>query len=252
MKIVTWNVNSLNVRLPHLLDFLEQESPDVLALQETKSTDENFPIEAIHAAGYQVVFSGQKTYNGVALLSLSPASDLVLDIPHLIDPQRRLMAATIDGIRIINIYIPNGQEVGSDKYEYKFLWLLAFRDFLKTELATHQRVVVLGDYNIAPTDQDIHDPERWAGKIMCSRAEREWFQSLLDFGLIDTVRHLHPDQAMHSWWDYRMNAFRRHWGIRIDHLLATASMPPIRAGVAERYRALERPSDHAPVWVEFG
>jgi len=251
MKIVSWNVNSLNVRLPHVLDFLEQEKPDILALQETKLQDANFPVESINDAGYQVVFSGQKTYNGVALLSKSTATDLVMDLPNLIDPQRRLLAATIDGRRIINIYIPNGQEVGSDKYAYKFRWLTAFRDYLKTELETDQRLVVLGDYNIAPADQDIHDPERWRGKIMCSNAEREWFQSLLELGLTDTVRHLHSDQAMHSWWDYRMNAFRRHWGIRIDHLLATNSMPPLQAGVASNYRALERPSDHAPVWVEF-
>ncbi|RLL53521.1 exodeoxyribonuclease III [Mariprofundus sp. EBB-1] len=251
MKIVTWNVNSLTVRLPHVLMFLEEEKPDVLALQETKTVDSNFPYEAIEAAGYHVTFSGQKTYNGVALLSRSPASDEVMDIPDFSDPQRRLLAATIDGVRIINIYIPNGQEVGSEKYDYKFHWLIAFRNFLKTELTRHQHLIVLGDYNIAPTDLDIHDPDRWSGKIMCSDAEREWFQSLLKLGLTDTVRQLHPDQPMHSWWDYRMNAFRRHWGIRIDHLLATPSMIPTQAGVASTYRALERPSDHAPVWVDF-
>jgi len=251
MKIVTWNVNSLNVRLPHVLKFLEEEKPDLLALQETKTVDSYFPSQAIQTAGYQVTFSGQKTYNGVAILSRSAISDVVVDVPNIDDPQRRLLAATIDGVRIINIYIPNGQEVGSEKYDYKFRWLNAFRDFLKTELDTHQHVVVLGDYNIAPTDRDIHDPDRWAGKIMCSNAEREWFQSLLKLGLIDTVRQLHPDQPMHSWWDYRMNAFRRHWGIRIDHLLATSSMTPRHAGVASAYRSLERPSDHAPVWVDF-
>ena len=251
MKIVTWNVNSLTVRLPHVLAFLEQEKPDMLALQETKTVDSNFPGEAIRAAGYHVTFSGQKTYNGVAILSRSEASGIVTDLPNIDDPQRRLLVASIDGVRIINVYIPNGQEVGSEKYDYKFRWLLAFRDYLKTELANHQHVVVLGDYNIAPTDRDIHDPDRWAGKIMCSDAEREWFQSLLKLGLTDTVRQLHPDQPMHSWWDYRMHAFRRHWGIRIDHLLATPSMIPLHAGVAESYRALERPSDHAPVWVDF-
>jgi len=251
MKIVTWNVNSLNVRLSHVLAFLAQEKPDILALQETKTIDANFPAEAIQAAGYQVTFSGQKTYNGVAIISRSAAENVVMDVTDLDDPQRRLLAASIDGVRIINVYIPNGQEVGSDKYAYKLRWLHAFRNYLKTEMEAHQHVVVLGDYNIAPTDQDIHDPERWSGKIMCSTAEREWFQSLLDCGLTDTVRQLNPDQAMHSWWDYRMNAFRRHWGIRIDHLLTSASMQPLRAGVASEYRAMERPSDHAPVWVEF-
>ena len=251
MKIVTWNVNSLNVRLPHLLELLEQERPDVVALQETKTVDANFPAEAIQAAGYHTTFSGQKTYNGVALLSRSEASNLVMDIPAFVDPQRRLLAATIEGIRIINIYIPNGQAIGSDKYEYKLRWLHAFKNYLTAELARHQYLIVLGDYNIAPADLDIHDPDRWAGKVMCSNAEREWFESLLDSGLTDTVRHLHPDQAMHSWWDYRMSAFRRHWGIRIDHLLASASMTPLHAGVACQYRALERPSDHAPVWVDF-
>jgi len=251
MKIVTWNVNSLNVRLAHVLSFLEAEQPDVLALQETKTIDVNFPVEAIQQAGYQVIFSGQKSYNGVALLSKSTAVDVMMDVPGLDDPQRRLLTASINGVRMINIYIPNGQDVGSEKYAYKFRWLLAFREYLKTELAAHQHVIVLGDYNIAPADQDIHDPERWRDKIMCSTSEREWFQSLLDFGLIDTVRYLHPDQAMHSWWDYRMNAFRRHWGIRIDHVLATAAMRPLSSNVAAEYRALERPSDHAPVWVTF-
>jgi len=251
MKIVTWNVNSLNVRLPHVLDFLASEQPDVLALQETKTIDANFPFEAINAAGYQVIFAGQKTYNGVAILSRNEATDSVFNVPDLDDPQRRLLAATVDGVRIINIYIPNGQAVGSDKFAYKMSWLKAFRQYLQGELALHPKLVVLGDYNIAPADLDIHDPDRWIEKIMCSTPEREWFQSLLEFGLSDAIRQLHPDQAMHSWWDYRMNAFRRHWGIRIDHLLVSSAMQAVDGGIATSYRALERPSDHAPVWVEF-
>jgi len=251
MKIVSWNVNSLNVRLPHVLHFLEHEQPDVLALQETKLTDDKFPLEAIHAAGYQAVFAGQKTYNGVCLLSHNPGADIVTDIPGLDDPQRRLLAASAGSVRIINVYIPNGQAVGSDKYAYKFRWLNAFHAYLKTELALHKKLIVLGDFNIAPADQDVHDPGRWHEKIMCSTAERAWFQSLLDFGLIDTVRSIHPDEPMHSWWDYRMNAFRRQWGIRIDHVLSTAALNSLGAGVAKHYRAMERPSDHAPVWVEF-
>jgi len=251
MKIATWNVNSLNVRLPHVLSFLEQEKPDVLALQETKLTDEKFPVEAIHAAGYQMAYSGQKTYNGVCVLSRSIIGDIVTDLPELDDPQRRLLAVSVNSVRIINVYIPNGQEIGSDKYNYKFRWLHAFHQYLKTELTSHSQLIVLGDYNIAPTDQDVHDPGRWHEKIMCSTAEREWFQSVVALGLMDTVRHIHPNEPMHSWWDYRMNAFRRNWGIRIDHILATPSIPPVAAKVGTDYRALERPSDHAPVWVEF-
>jgi len=256
MKITSWNVNSLNVRLSHVLAFLEQEQPDVLALQEIKLTDEKFPLKAIEDAGYQAVFSGQKTYNGVAILSRDQAVDRVTDVPELDDPQRRLLAATIGGIRIINIYIPNGQAVGSEKYAYKFRWLHAFRNYLKTELAKHDKLVVLGDFNIAPSDQDVHDPARWQGKIMCSSAERDWFHSLLDnspagLGLMDTVRLTHPDEPMHSWWDYRMQAFRRHWGIRIDHILATRTLKPDQSAVATTYRGLERPSDHAPVWTTF-
>jgi len=257
MKVASWNVNSLNVRLPHVLDFLEQEKPDLLALQETKLTDGNFPVETIQAAGYHASFSGQKTYNGVAILSRRPAMDVITDIPALDDPQRRLLAASIDSIRIINVYIPNGQATGSEKYAYKFRWLQAFRNYLETELTAHDRLVALGDFNIAPADQDVHDPDRWRGKIMCSQAEREWFRALLDrapqgAGLIDTVRATHPHESIYSWWDYRMNAFRRQWGIRIDHILATPSMQPLASGVATAYRALERPSDHAPVWVRFG
>jgi len=256
MKIVSWNVNSLNVRLPHVLSFLEQEQPDVLALQETKLTDDKFPMEAIHAAGYQAVFAGQKTYNGVSLLSRNPVADIVTDIPGLDDPQRRLLTASMGSVRIINVYIPNGQAVGSDKFAYKFRWLHAFRAYLETELAQHEQLIVLGDFNIAPADQDVHDPGRWHEKIMCSSAERDWFQSLTDsgstgLGLSDTVRLIHPDESMHSWWDYRMNAFRRHWGIRIDHILATPALSPLKAEIATDYRALERPSDHAPVWLEF-
>ncbi len=256
MKIACWNVNSLNVRLPHVLTLLEQERPDVIALQETKVTDSNFPIETIQAAGYHATFAGQKTYNGVAILSRRQAADVITDLPDMDDPQRRLLTASIDSIRIVNVYIPNGQVVGSEKYAYKFRWLHAFRNYLETELAAHDRLVVLGDFNIAPADQDVHDPDRWRGKIMCSPAEREWFHALLDSesqgsGLIDAVRFTHPNEQIYSWWDYRMNAFRRQWGIRIDHILTTPAMQPLASGVATDYRALERPSDHAPVWATF-
>ena len=251
MNITTWNVNSLKVRLPHVLEYLAQEKPDILALQETKQQDKDFPQAEIEAAGYCVQWAGQKTYNGVALLSRHEASDVVVDVPNLDDVQRRLLAATVDGVRIVNVYIPNGQEVGCDKYRYKFRWLHALHDFLKAELEQHEQLIVLGDYNIAPADLDIHDPSRWVEKIMCSRDERAWFFSLMDLGLVDTLRQLYPDEAMHSWWDYRMNAFRRGWGIRIDHILATPTLQPKAGGVHSAYRAKERPSDHAPVWVNF-
>ncbi len=251
MKSVTWNVNSLNVRLPHVLDFLATEQPDVLALQETKLPDARFPADGIEAAGYRVAYAGQKTYNGVAVISRSGIADIETDLPGLDDPQRRLLACTIDGVRIVNVYIPNGQEVGSEKYRYKFRWLEALRDFLAGELQRHPRLLLLGDFNIAPADIDVHDPQRWHERIMCSTAEREMFRSLLDLGLRDVVRELHPRMPLHSWWDYRMNAFRRGWGIRIDLQLATPALKARAAGVADAYRTLERPSDHAPVWVEF-
>jgi len=251
MNIVTWNVNSLNVRLPHVLRYLDEHSPDILALQETKTPDEKFPRAEIEAAGYQVCFSGQKTYNGVAILSHSPAEDVIASIPDFDDPQRRLLAATMDGTRIIDVYIPNGQEVGSEKYKYKFRWLAAFETFLKQELKAYDKLIVLGDFNIAPADIDIHDPKRWKGKIMCSDAERDQFQKFLALGLTDTVRSLYPDEGMYSWWDYRLNAFRRGWGLRIDHVLATSAMAPQTAGVHTDERDRERPSDHAPVWSEL-
>jgi len=251
MKIVSWNVNSLNVRLPHVLAYLQAHTPDVLALQETKTPDDKFPQEAIEAAGYRVVYAGQKTYNGVAILSRAEACDVQAGIPGFADPQRRMLAASINGVRIIDVYIPNGQEVGSEKYAYKLGWLMAFEVYLKTELAAHDKLVVLGDYNIAPADVDIHDPLRWKGKIMCSDSEREHFSAMLAMGLKDTLRELHPEDGMHSWWDYRLNAFARNWGIRIDHLLATPGLTPLAGGVHREERGRERPSDHAPVWAEF-
>ena len=251
MKIVTWNVNSLNVRLPHLLSYLDTHQPDIVALQETKMPDEKFPETEIRAAGYHVCFSGQKTYNGVAIVSKAPATEIETEIPNLDDPQRRLLTATIDGLRVINIYIPNGQVVGSEKFDYKFRWLQAFRDYLTSQLNAHKKLIVLGDFNIAPADFDVHNPKRWQGKIMCSDREREMFQSFLALGLIDSIRTLHADEPMHSWWDYRMNGFQRGWGIRIDHLLTTAALTPQSGGVHTDERRRERPSDHAPVWLEI-
>ena len=250
MRITTWNVNSLNIRLPHVLAYLAEAKPDVLALQETKLPDERFPAAEIEAAGYHVCFSGQKTYNGVAILSRQPASDPCTELPGLDDPQRRLLAATVGDTRIVNVYIPNGQEVGSEKYAYKMRWLQALTAWLPGEMAHHPRLVLLGDFNIAPTDIDVHDPKRWREKIMCSSEERAHFERLLALGLADAVRTLHPDAPMHSWWDYRLNAFDRGWGLRSDHVLLSAGLSPSEAGVDAALRGGERPSDHAPVWIE--
>lgn len=251
MNVVSWNVNSLNVRLPHVLDYLERHRPDVLAVQETKLPDDRFPREAIAAAGYESSFAGQKTYNGVALISRRPMTGLVTALPGFIDDQRRLIAASVGGVRVINVYVPNGQEVGSQKYDYKFLWLAALHAFLAEELQAHAKLVVLGDFNIAPADIDVHDPKRWQGKIMCSQDERRSFHDLLALGLSDVVRKLHPQAPMFTWWDYRLAAYRRGWGLRIDHILASSTLRPVAAGVHEDMRACERPSDHAPVWAEL-
>lgn len=253
MKIATWNVNSLKVRLPHLLDWLTVQTPDVVCLQETKLTDEAFPVAEIEAAGYRVVYSGQKTYNGVAILSRTPASDLVMGIPGFIDEQKRVLAATIDGVRVICLYIPNGQSVDSDKYRYKLAWLDALQAWLKTELAAHPHLAVLGDFNIAPEDRDVHDPVAWAGQVLCSEPERAYFQAMLDQGLRDTFRLFDQAEQSYSWWDYRAAGFRRNLGMRIDHILAS----PELAGqctaclIDKAPRKLERPSDHTPVVAEF-
>jgi len=251
MKIVSWNVNSLNVRLEHVLAYLAAEQPDVLALQETKMTDDKFPQAEIEAAGYFVEFSGQKTYNGVAIISKMPMQDVHRDISDLDDPQKRVIAATINGVRIIDVYIPNGQEVGSDKYSYKMKWLSALKKFVLAELEKHPKLVLLGDYNIAPANIDIHDPSRWEGQIMCSDQERAHYQDLLDFGLRDSLRELHPNEPMHSWWDYRANAYRRKWGMRIDHLLVSQAVEVTEGGIHAEERGKERPSDHAPAWINI-
>lgn len=249
MKIVSWNVNSLHVRLEQVLAYLAAEQPDVLALQETKTTDDKFPVQAFLDAGYQVEFSAQKTYNGVALISRMPIEDVCCDIPDFDDPQKRVIAATINGVRIMDVYIPNGQEVGSDKYRYKMQWLAALHTYVKAEHEAHDKLVLLGDYNIAPADIDIHDPSRWQGLIMCSDDERRHFQGLLDLGLRDSLRTLHPDQPMFSWWDYRGNAYRRQWGLRIDHILVSNTLTVVAGGIHSAQRGQERPSDHAPAWI---
>ena len=253
MKIATWNVNSLKVRLPQVLDWLAVSQVDVLALQETKLTDENFPAEEIRAAGYHVVFSGQKTYNGVAILSKAEASDVITDVPGLDDPQRRILGATIDGIRILDLYVVNGQEVGSEKFDYKLHWLDKVTEYVATQLQTCERFVVLGDFNIAPDDRDVYDPEAWQERILCSTPERDALQRLLDLGLSDSFRQFEQEEKSYSWWDYRAVAFRRNRGLRIDLVLASEALASTCSActIDKTPRRNERPSDHTPVVATF-
>lgn len=253
LTIATWNVNSLKVRLPQVLDWLEHRQPDILAVQETKLTDTAFPAAELSAAGYQSAYAGQKTYNGVALLSRRPLTDVVRDLPGLDDPQRRVLGATVDGVRVLNLYVPNGQAVGSDKYAYKLAWLDGLADYLRAQLAAHPRLVVLGDFNIAPEDRDVHDPRVWAGQVLCSEPERAALGHLLDLGLADTFRLFEQPPDSFSWWDYRAAAFRRNRGLRIDLILASPELAAVcrHCAIDKETRALERPSDHAPVLAGF-
>ena len=253
LKIASWTVNSLNVRLPHVMAWVNVAQPDVLALQETKLTDDRFPVQELADEGYSSVFSGQKTYNGVAILSREEAVDPVTDIPDLDDPQRRILSATVGDVRIINLYVVNGSEVGSEKFEYKLHWLDRVTAWLATEIRNFENVIVLGDFNIVPDDRDVHDPESWHEKILCSTPEREALGKMLDLGLQDTFRLFEQEERTWSWWDYRMNAFRRKMGLRIDLVLASKAMAErcIASYVDIEPRRQERPSDHAPVIAEF-
>jgi exodeoxyribonuclease-3 len=251
MKLAAWNVNSLKVRLPQLLDFLTTRQPDVVCLQETKLEDANFPKAEIEAAGYQVAFSGQKTYNGVAILSRIPLTDIQAGIPGFDDEQKRVLAATINGLRIVCVYIPNGQSVDSDKYQYKLKWLNALTGWLKEELTRHPKLALLGDYNIAPEDRDVHDPAAWKDQVLCSEPERDAFRKLLALGLKDSFRLFEQPEKSFSWWDYRMMGFRRNHGLRIDHILLSEALAVVcvESLIDRDMRKLERPSDHAPVIV---
>lgn len=253
MKLATWNVNSLKVRLPQVRDWLAAHQPDALCLQETKLEDPNFPQAEIEATGYRALFSGQKTYNGVAILSRKPAADALAAIPGLDDPQRRVLAATLCGVRVICLYVPNGEAVGSDKFQYKLRWLAACAQWLKEELGRHERLAVLGDFNIAPEERDVHDPRLWEGQVLFSPPERQVFQDLLGLGLKDSFRLFDQPEKSFTWWDYRMNAFRRNLGLRIDHILASPALAShcTRCEIDKEPRKAERPSDHAPVFAEF-
>lgn len=253
MKIASWNVNSLKVRLPHVEQWCRETQPDVLALQETKLSDDKFPREAIDGFGYHVAFSGQKTYNGVAILSRDPLADVVAGVPGFDDPHRRVLAATVGGVRIVDLYVVNGQSVGSEKYAWKLEWLRAVTDYLKSELQCHGKVIVLGDFNIAPDDRDVHDPDAWRDQILCSEPERAALGAILDLGLVDSFRAFVEDAGHFSWWDYRQAAFRRNLGMRIDLVLASGGLRErmTAASIDRVPRTWDRPSDHTPVVLEL-
>lgn len=255
MRVATWNVNSLRARLPHLLQWLGQAAPDVLGIQETKCTDEQFPHAEIEAAGYRALHHGQKTYNGVAILARAGLAieDPCRGMDCFADEQSRVVAATIGGIRIVNVYVVNGQAVGSEKYAYKLRWLAGLREHLAGELARHPHLLVTGDYNIAPADADVHDPAAWHGQVLCSEPEREGLRRVMDLGLHDAWRLFPQPEAAFTWWDYRQGAFRRNMGLRIDHVLLSSALAPAcrKAWIDLVPRRLEKPSDHAPLVVEI-
>ncbi len=253
MKLATWNVNSLKVRLPHLTDWLAQAKPDVVCLQELKLEETKFPRAELEAVGYKAAVSGQKTYNGVAILSLLPLLDVSAGIAGFQDEQRRVIAASADGIRVVCVYCPNGQAVGSEKYDYKLRWFAALKGYLAAEIARHPKLAVAGDFNVAPEDRDVHDPKAWEGQVHVSEAERAAWRALLDLGLKDSFRFFDQPEKIFSWWDYRMMGFRRNAGLRIDQILVSTELEKrcTACGIDKAPRKLERPSDHAPVIAEF-
>ena len=247
--IATWNVNSIRARIAHLTTWLGEAAPDVVGIQETKVQDPDFPMAELEALGYHTLYSGQKSYNGVALLSKEPATLIATELPGFEDPQRRVLAAKVAGITLLNLYVPNGSEVGSEKYAYKLAWLDALADWVTTLAASGEPLMLVGDFNIAPDDRDVHDPDAWRGKILCSEPERERLQRLLSVGLTDVFRQFEQAPASFSWWDYRGGGFRRNEGLRIDLILANAALTQRCASCAIDLtpRRWEKPSDHAPV-----
>jgi exodeoxyribonuclease-3 len=253
MKLATWNINSLTVRLPQVLDWLQANPVDVLALQELKMTDDKFPADAFAQAGYCAQWFGQKTYNGVALISRTPAEQVVKNIPGFDDDMSRVITATVDGVRVIGAYFPNGQAPGSDKFEYKMEWLKGLRAWVKAELVTHPNLVLMGDYNITFDDSDVWDPEGMRDQIHCTEEERYHLRALIALGLHDSYRLFEQPTKSYSWWDYRDFAFRRNRGLRIDHILVSNALKPLVTScvIDKQPRTNERPSDHAPVVVEI-
>jgi exodeoxyribonuclease-3 len=258
LTLATWNVNSLKVRLPHLLDWLAAHPVDVMCLQETKLADDKFPAAELQQAGYESVFSGQKTYNGVAILTrrdtVGVATEVQAGLPDFPDEQKRLIAGTVAGVRIVCCYFPNGQAVGSDKYAYKLRWIAALGAWLRDELARWPELAVLGDYNVAPEDRDVHDPQLWAGQVLFSEPEKQAFRDLVALGLVDAFRLFEQPDRSYTWWDYRMLAFRRKMGLRIDHILLSAALAArcTHCTIDVEPRRREQPSDHAPVVVTVG
>jgi exodeoxyribonuclease-3 len=253
MKLATWNINSLNVRLPHVLDWTGRHQPDVLCLQETKLEDPKFPADALRDAGYEAIVHGQKTYNGVAILSRLPMSEAQSGIPGFDDEQKRVLSATISGVRVVCAYVPNGENLTSPKFEYKMKWMDAFRLWLKDELERYPKLAVVGDYNVAPEAQDVHDPALWENKIHFTEPERKQLHALFDIGLVDAFRLFDQPERSYTWWDYRMMAFRRKMGLRIDHILLSPELAKLCTSctIDVEPRRLERPSDHAPVIAEL-
>jgi len=253
VKIATWNVNSLKVRLPQVVEWLSAREPDILCLQETKLEDDRFPVAEIRAVGYYPVYAGQKTYNGVAILCRAEPKEVLAGIPGYDDPQKRVLAALIGGVRTICVYVPNGESTGSNKYRYKLDWLTRLHVWLKVELAAYPRVALLGDFNIAPDERDVYDPRMWEGQVLFSVPERAAFAELLEIGLADSFRLSDQPEKSFTWWDYRLNAFKRNLGLRIDHILLSRDLAQNCRGckIDRDMRARERPSDHAPVIAEI-
>lgn len=254
MKIATWNVNSLKIRLDQLIAWLDKNQPDIIALQETKTEDHNFPLSQINDVNYRAIFAGEKAYNGVAILSKVPATDI--EVSFLNDPkeQKRVISASYNDVRVINVYVPNGSDIGSEKYLYKLDWLEKFILYIEQQIAIHEKLIILGDFNIAPENEDVYDPRVWEGQTLFSEPERKELKKLISLGLFDIFRLFPQEPSSFTWWDYRAAAFRRNMGLRIDHILATHKMSQICKScvVDKAQRKFERPSDHAPVMAEFG
>jgi exodeoxyribonuclease-3 len=253
VRIATWNVNSLRVRLSQVLDWIAKHRPDALCVQETKTTDGVFPEAAFRDAGYRAIFVGQKTYNGVAIISRAPAQTVICDLPGVDSAQKRFLAATLEGVRIVNVYVPNGEQVGSEKFTYKLSWFEALQRYLASELVSYSKLVLLGDFNVAPEERDVHDPVRWEGQVLFSPKERGALAKVIDTGLRDIFRQFDQPEKSFTWWDYRQGGYRRNHGLRIDHILASNELAQkCRACFIDKEpRGWERPSDHVPVIADF-